>query len=144
MRVVAGKFSMLYDKKSDKYWALTNMPGGDPRHTLTLHSSTNLKSWTFEREVLRGPSSKFHGFNYPDMHIDGDDIVFVSRTAWEDASGQPPRWHDGNMFTFHRIPAFRGDDLGSHKVGSGLKDTCSAAFSWTKDKLKSKINRDEL
>ena len=50
---------------------------------------------------------RYHAFQYPDMHVDGDDLVFVSRTAWEWEWGQPERWHDANYFTFHKVEGFR-------------------------------------
>ena len=105
-----GKFSIVYDGESDMYWALSNTFEGQPRNVLGLFSSRDLGSWKLEKEVLRGPSSRFHGFQYPDITIDGDDMVFVSRTAWEDSRGLSSRWHDGNMLTFHRISNFRGGE----------------------------------
>jgi Ricin-type beta-trefoil lectin domain len=103
------KYSVIYDAVSDRYWALTsysNVPGSQ-RTGITLFSSQDLKTWKLEREVLKGLSNGFHGFNYPYMQIEGDDIVFVSRTAWEDAAGLAQRWHDANMLTFHRVRNFR-------------------------------------
>ena len=102
-----GKFSVMYDPETGRYWALTNGPNGQPRNIINLFSSSDLRTWRLEREVLRGPSSRYHGFNYPNMQIDGEDIVFVSRTAWETSRGHNGRWHDGNMLTFHRIEDFR-------------------------------------
>lgn len=103
------KYSAIYDPISDKYWALTSwspLPNAI-RTGIALYSSTDLKNFQFERQVMLGKSSSFHGFNYPFMQIDGDDVVFVSRTAWENEDGQPQRWHDANMFTFHRVRNFR-------------------------------------
>lgn len=100
-----GKLSIKYDPVTDKYWALSNT--GQPRNVLSLFSSTDLEEFQFERDVLVGPSSRFHGFNYPDMVIEGDDIIFVSRTAWETDQGHSNRWHDANLFTFHRLVNFR-------------------------------------
>ena len=99
------KFSIRYDTVSDKYWALTSM--GRNRCELHLFSSRNLTDFTFEQKVLVGRSDHFDGHNYPFMHIDGDDIVFVLRHAHEGERGQPQRWHDANYLTFHRIPGFR-------------------------------------
>lgn len=102
-----GKFAVIWDDQSDKYWALTNPEIASPRNVVGLFSSTDFTEWEYHGEVIRGRSSRYMGFQYPDMVIDGDDIVWVSRTAWEDENGQPPRWHDGNMFTSHRVPNFR-------------------------------------
>ena len=103
------KYSAVYDPISDKYWALTSYSPmeGNVRTGIVLSSSSDLKTFTVERQVIQGRSNNFHGFNYPFMQIDGNDIVFVLRTAWENEMGQAQRWHDGNMLTFHRIRNFR-------------------------------------
>ncbi len=115
------KYSAIYDAKSDKYWALTSwspLPNAI-RTGIALYSSTDLKTFQFERQVFVGQSSAFHGFNYPFMQIDGDDVVFVLRTAWENEDGQAQRWHDGNMFTFHRVRDFRNNDSDANKAATG-------------------------
>jgi hypothetical protein len=106
-----GKYSIKYDPISDKYWALTSYSPipGNIRCGIALSSSTDLKNFTIERQVIQGKSVGFHGFNYPFLEIDGNDIIFVSRTAWENEYGQAQRWHDADMLTFHRIRNFRGD-----------------------------------
>lgn len=105
------KYTAKYDAVSDKYWALTShsdiYPGKDRRTGITLFSSPDLKTWTNEKLVFQGTSSSFHGFNYPSMQIEDNDIVFVLRTAWENDRGQAQRWHDATMLTFHRIRNFR-------------------------------------
>lgn len=103
------KYSVIYDTTTNKYWALTSyseLPRSQ-RTGITMYSSDDLKTWKKERKVLEGLSTQFHGFNYPFMQIEGNDIIFVSRTAWEDENGLAQRWHDANMFTFHRIRDFR-------------------------------------
>jgi hypothetical protein len=107
----SGKYSIIYDPISDKYWALTSYSPipGNIRCGIALSSSTDLKNFTIERQVIQGKSVGFHGFNYPFLEIDGNDIIFVSRTAWENEYGQAQRWHDADMLTFHRIRNFRGD-----------------------------------
>ncbi|WP_167613715.1 T9SS type A sorting domain-containing protein [Maribellus sediminis] len=102
------KYTAKYDSVTNKYWALTSYSHFNyNRAGIALWSSSNLKSWTKERQVFEGKSGAFHGFNYPFMEIDGDDVVFVLRTAWENDRGQAQRWHDANMLTFHRIRNFR-------------------------------------
>jgi hypothetical protein len=107
------KYSMIYDPISDKYWALTSYSPmeGNIRTGVILSSSSDLKAFTIEKQVIQGKSNNFHGFNYPFMQIDGDDIVFVLRTAWENDMGQAQRWHDANMITFHRIRDFRNNEI---------------------------------
>ena len=107
----SAKFDVRYDAVTDKYWALTSYSPieGNIRTGVTLFSSTDLKTWNQERVVIQGTSRNFHGFNYAFMQFDGDDLVFVSRTAYENKYGQAQRWHDSNMLTFHRVENFRGD-----------------------------------
>lgn len=99
------KFSIRYDSVSDKYWALTST--GLNRSRLDLFSSTDLKNFVFEKTILSGKSNYFHGHNYPYMHIEGNDIVFVLRHGFESEAGQAERWHDATHMTFHRIRNFR-------------------------------------
>jgi hypothetical protein len=47
------------------------------------------------------------GFQYVDWIFDGDDILYMSRTAYDGGF----RWHDANRITFGRIDNFR--DLGT-------------------------------
>mgnify|MGYP003933144493 CR=1 FL=1 len=111
----ASKYTARYDPVSGRYWALTS--GGTNRGQLNLYSASSTGSkigdFQFEARILEGHSTGYHGFNYPFMQIDGNDIVFVSRTGWDTHRGTADRWHDANLFTFHRIKNFRR--------GAGLK-----------------------
>ena len=102
-----GKCTALYDAVSDKYWALTS---GGNRRQLNLYSAGSeggkIDDFRFRATVLEGTSFN-EGFNYPFIQFDGDDLIFVSRTAWETHRGTATRWHNGNLFTFHRIKNFR-------------------------------------
>ncbi len=125
LRGNGSKYSAIYDEKSDKYWALTSwspLPNAI-RTGISLYSSTDLKTFKFERQVFVGKSSSFHGFNYPFMQIDGDDVVFTLRTSWETEDGQAQRWHDANMFTFHRVRDFRNNDPDADKVNADAAKT---------------------
>ena len=53
-----GKFSMMYDETSDKYWALTNGPDAMPRNKLNLWVSDDLDKWTMALEVLTAVSNR--------------------------------------------------------------------------------------
>ena len=111
------KFTIRYDKKSRRYWTLSNpaldkypLSATNPasvRNTLALMSSKDLHQWKIERIILSHPDPQKYGFQYVDWQFDGDDIVAASRTAFDDDFGGPPRAHDANYLTFHRIRKFR-------------------------------------
>ena len=112
----ATKFSIRFDPASKLYWALTNPVDEDTRHgrsaasvrnTLSLISSPDLRQWTVRRRVLFHPDPVNHGFQYVDWQFDGEDIVAVSRTAYDDGLGGAHNFHDGNYFTFHRVAGFQ-------------------------------------
>ena len=107
--LASSKYTAKYDPVTDKWWALTSYSpiDGNVRTGIALWSSSDFKTFELEKQVIQGKSSAFHGFNYPSMQFDGDDIVFVLRTAWENEMGQAQRWHDANMLSFHRIRNFR-------------------------------------
>jgi hypothetical protein len=102
-----GKCTARYDPVSERYWALTSGPN---RITLDLYSASSENGHIGDFELvataLQGHSHT-QGFNYPFVQIDGDDLVFVLRTAWDTHRGTARRWHDGNLFTFHRLRNFR-------------------------------------
>jgi hypothetical protein len=50
---------------------------------------------------------KRHGFQYADWQFDGDDIIAVVRTAFDDGEGGAHTYHDANFLTFHRWKNFR-------------------------------------
>lgn len=77
------------------------------RNTLVLMSSRDLRNWQIHDVILYHPEVNQHGFQYPDLHFDGPDIIFVSRTAYDDGLGGANNQHDANYFTFHRIQDFR-------------------------------------
>ncbi len=114
------KFTIRHDPKSGKYWALVNwIQPGDLRHleqgaragrlrnTLALASSTDLRDWIVERIVLYHPDVKKHAFQYVGWQFDGEDLIAVSRTAYDDGLGGADNYHNANFITFHRIPHFR-------------------------------------
>ena len=117
------KFVNQYDAKSKKYWALTNYVPNDIRteavklpkvkfsthirNTLALCSSTDLVNWQVNHVILQHNDVLNHAFQYPDWMIEGKDIVFVSRTAFEDGLGGAANNHNNNFITFHVIKNFR-------------------------------------
>jgi hypothetical protein len=120
------KFVIRYDKKSNRYWSLVNYIMPEYRHLFpsgvrnaqALCSSKDLHEWTYHKVVLfhpdvaedginLGSKTGHHGFQYVDWQVEGDDIIFVSRTAFDDETGGANSYHDANYFTFHRIKKFR-------------------------------------
>jgi hypothetical protein len=107
------KFSIYYDPVSGKYWSLVNRvtsPNVSQRNILTLVSSPDLENWKIERDILDYEHNGWPedntkvGFQYVDWIFDGDDLLFVSRTAINGAYN----YHNANHLTFHRIEQFRG------------------------------------
>lgn len=111
------KFHILFDPRSNLYWALSNAvpeKHDSPsygqsmiRNTLVLMTSGDLRSWDIRKTVLYHPDISKHGFQYPAFVFEGEDMIFVSRTAYDDGVGGAYRQHDTNYFTFHRIRDFR-------------------------------------
>lgn len=109
------KFVIRYDKKSKRYWMLTNYVSPDLKHKnpasvrnkQALCSSKDLKEWDIHQIVLEHPEDIYHGFQYLDWLFEGDNIIFVSRTAYDDEKGGARNNHDANFMTFHRIENFR-------------------------------------
>lgn len=114
------KFGAQYDPVSGKFYILNNpvLPAhaNDPtwgdtpeliRNTAALLSSKDLRHWDVERVFLYSPHIDYEGFQYLNFVIDGDDLAVISRTAFDVGGIKPPRGHDSNLMTFHRIEDFR-------------------------------------
>ncbi|MGW8182279.1 MAG: exo-alpha-sialidase, partial [bacterium] len=109
------KFTIRFDPATRHYWALTNyiplsQRNDNPertRNTVALITSTNLKDWEVRGIVLYHPDREKHGFQYLDWQFEADDIVAVSRTAFDDDAGGAKNQHDANFITFHRVRGFR-------------------------------------
>lgn len=113
----AKKFTIRFDKKTKRYWTLSNpalpeypLSATNPasvRNTLALLSSKDLREWKVERIVLSHPDVVKHGFQYVDWQFDGKDMVAAIRTGFDDDEGGPPRAHDANFLIFYRVENFR-------------------------------------
>lgn len=117
------KFTIYHDKKSGLYWTLTNyipdslkaelykqpkrLRSSRVRNTLALCSSKNLRDWEINKIVLQSDNVASHGFQYVDWLFEGKDIIFLSRTAYDDGGRGARNCHDSNFITFHRINNFR-------------------------------------
>lgn len=76
-------------------------------HTRLIHSK-DLRSWEVRCVLLSHPDAEKHGFQYVDWQFEGDDLIAVCRTAWDDEEGGAHNNHDANFLTFHRWKNFRG------------------------------------
>jgi formylglycine-generating enzyme required for sulfatase activity len=103
------KFTIRYDPVSKRYWSLVDKEKNPKayRNVLTLVSSADLRTWRVESVILHHPDSVKHAFQYVDWLFEGNDIIAVSRTAYDDGLGGAHRAHDANFLTFHRIRNFR-------------------------------------
>jgi hypothetical protein len=98
------KFTVRYDAREKCYWSLTNyVPerdrGPDPariRNTLALVRSADLRRWEVRRVLLHHPDPEKHAFQYADWQFDGDDLLAVVRTAYDDGEGGAANQHDAN------------------------------------------------
>ncbi len=109
----ASKFNIKYDPVTDKYWSLANyapaqfkvgnISAGGIRSVLALTSSYDTEEWDINAIVLAHTDIEKVGFQYVDWIFDGNDIIFTSRTAFDDGLGGANNFHDANFMTFHRI-----------------------------------------
>ena len=105
----ANKFTIRYDTVTERYWSLVNKQFNPTayRNNLVLVSSCDLRIWRLESVVLRHHDSEKHAFQYIDWLFENEDIIAVSRTAYDDGLGGAHNAHDANYITFHRIHDFR-------------------------------------
>jgi hypothetical protein len=109
------RFVIRYDKKSKRYWSLSNWIPEEfkghnierTRNTLALVSSDDLRNWTVHSVILQDNNVEKSGFQYVDWQFENDDIIFLSRTAFFDGENYADNQHNSNFITFHRIEEFR-------------------------------------
>ncbi len=104
----ASKFDVLQDPVSKRYYSIVNYPIDDPktkRNLLSLVCSDDLIRWRLCGHLIdcRWDDPSLTGFQYADLIIDGDDILYLSRTAVCGADS----FHNANCITFHKIEQFR-------------------------------------
>jgi len=113
----ASKFNIKYDPVTQKYWSLTNYApaqfktgnrsAGGIRNVLALTSSADLETWQINAIVLADDDVENVGFQYVDWIFDGNDILFVSRTSFDDGLGGADNFHNANFMTFHKIEGYK-------------------------------------
>jgi hypothetical protein len=123
------KFGARYDPVSGKFYVLSNpvlarhapKPGKTSalrrwrcahdaalvRNAAALYASTDLRTWELQQVFLYSPDVNRVAFQYLNFLIEGQDLIVVSRTAYNVGKRNTPRSHDSNLLTFHRIPNFR-------------------------------------
>lgn len=103
------KFMIKRVPDSDKYLSIVSRILGEGcennRNLLSLVSSTDLVSWELVCDLLdyRDADPKFVGFQYIDFFFEGEDLLWLSRTAINGARN----FHDANCQTFHRIENYK-------------------------------------
>ena len=75
------------------------------RNLLSLVSSRDLEKWELVCDLLdhRNDDPKLVGFQYVDFFFEGDDLLWLCRTAINGARN----FHDANCQTFHRIKNYK-------------------------------------
>lgn len=102
------KFMIKKDEKSGKYFSIVSRRLDDPvtaRNLLSLIVSDDSENWETVCDLIdrRYDDPQMVGFQYIDFEIEGDDIIYLSRTSMNGAKN----YHDANYSTFHRIENFR-------------------------------------
>ena len=108
------KFSIRRDPKTQTYFTLANN-NTDPtypnqRNVLSLYVSTDLLNWRHLKTLLTDDTGLNHedsirltGFQYVDWQFDGDDLIYLVRTAYRGAI----RYHDSNRILYCVLKNFR-------------------------------------
>jgi len=103
------KFIIKYDAVSKKYYSIVTRIDCEARRNrrnlMSLMASDDLEHWTLVCDLLdyRHLDMEKVGFQYVDWMFEGDDILWLCRTAFNGAHN----FHDSNYQTFHRIKNFR-------------------------------------
>lgn len=103
------KFMIKKDDVSGKYYTIATRQTDErsiwARNLLSLMSSEDMKKWDVVCDLFdyRDKDPQYTGFQYVDFEIEGDDIIYLCRTAINRAHN----FHDSNYSTFHRIKNFR-------------------------------------
>lgn len=102
------KFMIKFDDVSRKYISIISRridESKTARNLLSLVCSVDCEHWETVCDLIdrRNDDPQMVGFQYIDFEIEGDDIIYLSRTAMNNAKN----YHDANYSTFHRIRNFR-------------------------------------
>lgn len=107
------KFTIRFDSVTGYYYSLvcrvTQKSVLKQRNCLTLTRSKDLDNWEIVSDILNFQDNGWQegiekvGFQYVDWIFDGDNILFLSRTAINNAHN----YHNANYLTYHRLENFR-------------------------------------
>ena len=112
------KFTVRREGADGLYWAVANdvpgrrwtMPTHVARCRLSLFCSADLRVWRRCRVLLDDnleptfeDAVRNTGFQYADWRFDGEDLIYLVRTAYDGAA----RYHDANRITFGRVREFQ-------------------------------------
>ncbi|MBQ7916590.1 MAG: hypothetical protein IJ315_07365 [Firmicutes bacterium] len=103
------KFMIKKDDISGRYYSImSRILGADVprrRNLLSLMVSDDLENWRLGTDLLdyRDTDPLKVGFQYVDFYFDGDDIIYLCRTAMNGAWN----YHDANYSTYHVVKDFR-------------------------------------
>ena len=108
------KFTIRHDNETGLYIALvnnvTNPAWARQRNILSLSVSDDLVNWRLVKTLMQDrsgltpeDSARLTGFQYVDWQFDGDDIIYLVRTAYRGAI----RYHDSNRIIFRKLSNFR-------------------------------------
>lgn len=100
------KFYTLRDEKTGLYFMVHNEEmekNIERRCIISLSVSEDLFTWRKLTTLLDCTEIPSAGYSYPSFCIDGDDLLYVSRSAF----GKRKSEHDNNYVTFHRLENFR-------------------------------------
>ncbi|MBQ8439333.1 MAG: hypothetical protein IJX19_01610 [Clostridia bacterium] len=103
------KFMIKHDERSGCYYSVATRTcspeDAKHRNLLSLLSSKDLMQWDVVCDLFdyRDQDPKLVGFQYVDFEIEGDDLIYLCRTALNGANS----YHNSNYITFHRVKNFR-------------------------------------
>jgi hypothetical protein len=103
------KFMIKYDEVSKKYYSIICridcIERMRRRNLLSLMSSEDMENWDLVCDLIDGRDKDMDkvGFQYVDFEFEGDDIIYLCRTALNDAN----TYHNSNYSTFHTVKNFR-------------------------------------
>ena len=84
------------------------------RNLLSLMASEDMLNWYLVADLIdrSGCDPEKIGFQYVNFEFEGEDIIYLCRTAMND----PHDYHDSNYSTFHRIHNFRAMEQAASKT----------------------------